>query len=128
MGKGRMNFDRGCLYERIQFDPMEAAFAMDWEKLQKRERGSLLKEIVCEHATKRDRYVAASVIQWLGTNVGFGFLTNALQKAGYAVVSENVPYYVFFNCEGGEELFRAMALAEAQKRAAQLVFDLSEPH
>jgi hypothetical protein len=32
------------------------------------------------------RYVAASLIQWLGTNVGWAFLTEALRRCGYKLV------------------------------------------
>jgi len=32
--------------------------------------------------TARDRMVAAEVIQWLGSGVGFNFLSRAFQKAG----------------------------------------------
>jgi hypothetical protein len=31
----------------------------------------------------RDKFIVATVIQWLGTNVGFGFLHEALKKCGY---------------------------------------------
>jgi hypothetical protein len=34
----------------------------------------------------RDRYVAATVIQWLGTNVGFCFLQEAVEKMGYWLI------------------------------------------
>ena len=34
---------------------------------------------------ERDRIVAATVIQWLGSNVGFGFLEEALRKCGYRI-------------------------------------------
>jgi hypothetical protein len=33
----------------------------------------------------RDRVVAATVVQWLGTNVGFAFLETCLRKCGYTV-------------------------------------------
>lgn len=33
--------------------------------------------------TERDRVIAATVIQWLGSNVGMGFLHAALERAGY---------------------------------------------
>lgn len=36
--------------------------------------------------TQRDAAVAATVIQWLGTNCGFGFYTNCLRKVGERVV------------------------------------------
>ncbi len=39
--------------------------------------------------TKRDRYIAATVIQWLGTNVGFSFLQECLEHAGYKVIPKN---------------------------------------
>lgn len=35
--------------------------------------------------TYRDRVVAATVIQWLGSNVGFAFVETALRKCGYRV-------------------------------------------
>lgn len=34
----------------------------------------------------RDRMVAATVIQWLGSNVGFCFLETVLKKIGYKLV------------------------------------------
>lgn len=33
----------------------------------------------------RDQYIVATVIQWLGTNCGFCFLSNVLRKAGYKI-------------------------------------------
>ncbi len=39
-------------------------------------------------ATKRDRVVAATVIQWLGTNCGRAFLADALRKAGYSITED----------------------------------------
>ena len=38
--------------------------------------------------TDRDRKVASTVVQWLGSNVGFAFIQSALQKAGYTVVQK----------------------------------------
>ena len=37
------------------------------------------------HATPRDAVVAATVVQWLGSNVGFDFLQEALRAAGYRI-------------------------------------------
>jgi hypothetical protein len=34
----------------------------------------------------RERVIAATVIQWLGTNVGWGFLDDCLRKCGYMIV------------------------------------------
>ncbi len=33
--------------------------------------------------TERDEIVAATLMQWLGTNVGFFYVQKALEKAGY---------------------------------------------
>jgi hypothetical protein len=35
--------------------------------------------------TQRDARVAASVVQWLGTAVGYAFLSESLRKAGFKV-------------------------------------------
>ncbi len=40
--------------------------------------------------TNRDRYIAATVIQWLGSNVGLAFLDRALRRAGFKVVRVGV--------------------------------------
>lgn len=36
--------------------------------------------------TQRDATLAATLIQWLGTNVGFAFLEDALKRAGFKIV------------------------------------------
>lgn len=36
--------------------------------------------------TLRDRIVAATVVQWLGSNVGMSFLEMALKRCGYKIV------------------------------------------
>ena len=37
------------------------------------------------YATQRDHVIAATVVQWLGSPVGFSFLQRALEGAGYEV-------------------------------------------
>ena len=42
--------------------------------------------------TDSERMVAATVVQWLGTNVGRGFLYEAFRRAGWVIKMEpNVP-------------------------------------
>jgi hypothetical protein len=36
--------------------------------------------------TERDRIVASTLVQWLGSNVGFGFIQEAIEKCGYKIV------------------------------------------
>lgn len=38
-----------------------------------------------EPMTQRDARVAATVVQWLGTNVGFSFVCQAFRDAGYDI-------------------------------------------
>lgn len=35
--------------------------------------------------TKRDRVIAATVIQWLGSNCGFSWLCDVMKKCGYKI-------------------------------------------
>lgn len=39
-----------------------------------------------DNLSERDRVVAATVMQWLGSNVGFDFLDSALRACGYEIV------------------------------------------
>jgi hypothetical protein len=36
--------------------------------------------------TERDRVIAATLIQWLGSNIGMGLIEQALEKCGYKIV------------------------------------------
>lgn len=38
----------------------------------------------------RDRRIVATIIQWLGSNIGFNFLENSLKNCGYIIQSKNV--------------------------------------
>jgi hypothetical protein len=48
---------------------------------------SEIPDVALLRPTERDRMVAATVIQWLGSNVGFCFLEDALKACGYKVVA-----------------------------------------
>jgi hypothetical protein len=41
--------------------------------------------------TQRDAHVAATVLQWLGSNVGFCMLERALADAGYRIIATTPP-------------------------------------
>jgi hypothetical protein len=43
--------------------------------------------VLIPDCTARDAQVAATVIQWLGSQVGFFFLEEVLQKVGYKIVA-----------------------------------------
>lgn len=66
---------------------LEAAFAQEWLRINEAQPGlleTLLEAGECSpaHSPQRDAAVAATVIQWLGTNVGFGFLRSVLGEHG----------------------------------------------
>jgi len=106
----RKHPDRGYKYERVfqSNGDLEKAFADLWEEANGSNRGAvnfgqgLLQDLFmerdtfnwasCVHQiTDNERYVAATVVQWLGTNCGFAFLMEALRKAGYRIVDEREP-------------------------------------
>jgi hypothetical protein len=86
--------DRGHRYIRTTDgrSPKEKILADDWEK-ENLESGILQRLFISgsiqwdEKAevkiNLRDRMIAATVIQWLGSNVGFCFLETCLKKMGY---------------------------------------------
>lgn len=96
----------GWLIERCRFNIRERVFAEEWMKNNRHSRVSggtdLLQSLFSRapmnvrnflswrrprlYLIARDRFVAATVIQWLGTNVGFSFLTETLEKLGYEIV------------------------------------------
>lgn len=100
--------DRGFRYDRTLHPSgdLEKAFADQWEEENVSRsclnRGNgVLQALFVEYMggifggswpsrwvlviTARDRYVVATVIQWLGSNIGFGFLCKCLEKVGYRV-------------------------------------------
>ena len=95
----------GFKTERLQFDKKdkENVFSKSWRNENKKSRGlgfgqgilqNLFFSVVDNYhqptrkliITNRDRFVTATAIQWLGTNVGFCWLRETLAKAGYDVV------------------------------------------
>lgn len=49
------------------------------------------KECIIGDLTQRDAIVAATVIQWLGTNCGWCFLDECLNRCGYYIAKRNEP-------------------------------------
>ena len=62
-------------------NPREVAFAEQWifENDWGPRKCKMLDALIPD-ATKRDAEVAATIIQWLGSNVGMGFLIEAMQR------------------------------------------------
>jgi hypothetical protein len=95
-----MQHDRGYGYERTQHNALEKAFADAWEQENQprpgiNHGGGILQDLFYNRAgrpihevTDSERMVAATVVQWLGTNVGFSFLTEILRKQGFRIIPE----------------------------------------
>ncbi len=67
-------------------NPREVAFAAEWDRANggEQERHPYFTPLVhhiVPNATQRDLQVAATVVQWLGTNVGMGFLREVIEKS-----------------------------------------------
>lgn len=116
----KLHTHRGYLHQRVQSNPLEAAFAQQWED--RNSDGSLIHAICgdVESFTRQECYIAASIVQWLGTNVGMGFVETALQRCGHTI-------NWFRNGYENEKLLEAMRVAQASKDAEQFTFDLAEP-
>lgn len=95
--------DIGAFSKRCDFNPLEKAFADEWRKHndKKYSRGinfgyGILQDLFISGSifsyraktiiNKRDRYIVATVIQWLGSNIGRCFIEDCLKKAGYKIV------------------------------------------
>lgn len=92
------SFNEGLFYERTKTNDREKAFSDLWKKENKIEswvnqgHGTLQNIVIGKdqlplfYITKNDRIIVATVVQWLGTNIGFNFLERALKKCGYKIV------------------------------------------
>lgn len=98
-------YDKGAYYSRTKFDDesgkREKAFSMAWRKTNKsisflnhgygtlqclfthHEKWFVRHDLIIK---KRDRYIVATAIQWIGTNVGFCWLQEVLESLGYKLV------------------------------------------
>ena len=65
-----------------QNNPREVAFAQQWQYENDRGPSSQpLIELLIPDCTDRDARVAATVIQWLGSNVGMSFLDETIKRS-----------------------------------------------
>lgn len=93
----------GYRVERIESNDREKAFFEQWLKENEPIAGlnngnGILQDLFIENdgflghrrtvefINERDRYIVATIIQWLGSNVGMGFLHAALQRFGARIV------------------------------------------
>lgn len=72
----------------------ENAFFDQWLHEQDDQYSGSMSRKLCESwgvsdETPREVAIMASLIQWLGTNVGFAFLESALKRCGYKIVKDN---------------------------------------
>ena len=98
--------NRGYKFERTEYNPIEKAFYEQWlkenEPIAHINNGQgLLQDLFIERnadhpfsrkwvteINNRDRMIAATVIQWLGTNCGMAFLQDALKRIDYRIIEE----------------------------------------
>lgn len=104
--KGLVKHNVGIFSERMKHNPREAAFAEQWERENVRcvginygfgvlqdifidvvGTGIMARQFLRLKITKRDRFIVATVIQWLGSNCGMGFLHAAFRRCGYKIIN-----------------------------------------
>ena len=133
--------NEGACAERTQFDSMERSFLDHWQEANEARQGYNGNRTALECAlteqnpampqirvpTRRDKYVAASVVQWLGTPVGFSLLRAALNDCGYTVHSFYVTDYHSRGDDPDAQLCESIKNQFRIAEAKQLQFDLSEP-
>lgn len=76
------------VFESSPMDRLERALAFRWMEENAREWCTLDRLVCGENghgATQRDAEVAATVIQWLGTAVGYSFLQRCFEEAGFKI-------------------------------------------
>jgi hypothetical protein len=92
----------GYFTKRLEHNPKETAFHDQWIKENRplswvNSGHGLLQDLFFERQenqkwkciveiNKRDREIVATVIQWLGTNMGICFLETTLRSVGYKIV------------------------------------------
>lgn len=62
-------------------NPREFAFARKWEEEHDLKACRTILDHLVPCVTERDRQVAATVIQWLGSNVGMSFLEEVIKSS-----------------------------------------------
>ena len=96
---------RGTRYYRTKDNPREKAFADEWERENKPDHRNVatIDYLLDETPTNEHRgtlpptgdphdiKVASMIIQWLGTNVGWYFLSSALKRLGLKIVEDVAP-------------------------------------
>lgn len=86
--------NKGIRQYRFESNPLEKAFAIKWEELNNSRLIDILEYILSAEpnspasVTDREREVAATIIQWLGSPVGFGFIKQVLKEANQ-LIKEN---------------------------------------
>lgn len=96
--------NKGYKWERINTNPREKAFFEQWLKENEPCGGinsgnGILQDLFIndnhgssrsvewiEEITNHERYIVATVIQWLGSNCGMGFLHEALKRVNKTIV------------------------------------------
>lgn len=81
--KGKEMKHVGFSADRLSREPREKVFAEAWKKINSKPYVTF--EYLIPYPTERDATVAATVMQWLGSPVGFDWLEDTLNKAGYKV-------------------------------------------
>lgn len=83
---------KGMRRYRFESNPREKIFADEWEDSAKNILGYILSNSDSNRddgiKSQRDATIAATMMQWLGTPVGWNFLQQAVEKCGYELIKK----------------------------------------
>jgi hypothetical protein len=145
MPRAKRPIHRSLDYDRVEWDKangrgngLEVAFAEVWEEENRLNPGlnqgqGILQNLMYRRVSgelfmgqelrfeiiQRDASIAATVVQWLGTNCGGGFLHKVFSRAGYRLLGPSEMSY-----EDTIKLQRAI-IAESEQRANERWLELN---
>lgn len=73
----------GAMQERRKYNVAEDVFASEWVRANARGMDTL-SLLLDDVVSPRDAYVAATIVQWLGTNIGSEFINSCRSKIKHA--------------------------------------------
>lgn len=87
-GVNHNRIDENKINEHLDWNNPEKSFSFQWQKEQSKNLSNLLMNNslgIKIKTTPKTRIIAATIIQWLGSNIGMNFLKTVLKEEGYEI-------------------------------------------
>ena len=83
--------EENLLMTEYDWNNPEKTFAFEWRVEAKRNLGAIFTNQQLDlklEVDSKTRFISATIIQWLGSNIGWSFLQRVLDKEGYKIVKK----------------------------------------